>query len=251
MHLRLRRALLKGSDVIDPFRTVSRLPLQVPPATLLSVYRRRNEDRLVSLLLDLPGVSARFWALDSPAPALEGHTCGVGPGGRFELLNRLAGAVPPDHWLLICDDDVALDRRGAGTLLALAARLHLDLAQPAHANRGSHFFHPITGRRPFRLARETTFVEIGPVLVIAPDARPRLLPFPTVGMGWGTELLWFDLQQAGMRLGIVDATPMRHLAPVGGGYDLTAESDRQQRMFDERGLTDWRQVQRTVRSRFF
>ena len=70
-------------------------------------------------------------------------------------------------------------------------------------------------------------------------------------MGWGTELLWYDLQREGLRLGIIDATPLRHVSPVGIGYDFSAEGARVRGMFDERGLGGWGDVQRTVRSRYF
>ena len=250
MHSRARRAALLGADLVDPLRWVSRLRLEAPQATLISVYRRNNAERLETLVQQLPGMPVRLWALDKRAPSLERLSHGEGPGGRFQLLNRLAAEVPEDRWLLVCDDDVEFRPRGALTFLALAARLRLDLAQPAHANRGSQFYHRITGRRPFRLGRETTFVEIGPVLAVSPTARRRVIPFPEEGMGWGTELLWYDLQREGLRLGIVDATPIRHLGVVAAGYDATAEDQRQRRKFDERGMTDWQEIQRNVRSRW-
>ena len=112
------------------------------------------------------------------------------------------------------------------TFLALADRLRFDIAQPAHTVVGSTYSHTITGRRPFRLGRETMFVEIGPVVAFSPTARRHVVPFPEEGMGWGTELSWYDLRREGLRLGIIDATPLRHVSPVGTGYDFSAEGAR-------------------------
>ena len=48
------------------------------------------------------------------------------------------------------------------------------------------------------------------------------MPLPTWrGPGWGMELEWSDLQARGGTLGVVDATPIHHLAPVGADYDVS------------------------------
>lgn len=247
----LRRGAVRVVDVIDPLPALRRLPLHTPPTSLISVYRRRNAAHVLGLMHEMPERNVYLWALDEFAPELKRHTIGSGPGGRFELLNRLAEATPPDDWLIVADDDVAFRPGGVLAFVALACRLELSLAQPAHARRGSHYYHPITGRRPLRLGRETTFVEVGPVLAISPAIRQHVVPFPEEGMGWGTELLWYDLQQRGWRLGIIDATPMRHLSPIANNYDVVTETERQQRLFSSRGLRDWPDIQRTLRSRLF
>jgi len=249
---RVSRGLLRGLDAFDPLPPLLRRShLRPPPATMLSVYRSRNCALVQRMVRDMHGHHMGLWALDEITPELETHTMGSGPGGRFQLLNRLAVGVPPHHWLLVSDDDVVFKSGGLLTFLALADRLELDIVQPAHTVVGSTYSHTITGRRPFRLGRETTFVEIGPVVAFSPTARRHVVPFPEGGMGWGTELSWYDLQREGLRLGIIDATPLRHVSPVGTGYDFSAEGARLRRMFDERGLRDWGDVQRTVRSRYF
>ena len=71
--------------------------------------------------------------------------------------------------------------------------------------------------------RESRFVEIGPVTAFAAPVFDALLPFPELRMGWGLDLHWGALaREQGWRAGIVDATPVLHTAPVGGGYERTA-----------------------------
>jgi hypothetical protein len=72
-------------------------------------------------------------------------------------------------------------------------------------------------------------VEIGPVTAIHRDAFATLLPFPPLRMGWGLDAHWSAAAaEAGLPLGIVDATPIRHVRPVAASYphaDAVAEAD--------------------------
>ena len=54
-------------------------------------------------------------------------------------------------------------------------------------------------------------------------AAQALLPFPDLRMGWGLDGAWSALAaQRGWRIGIVDATPVRHLRPVASTYPRDA-----------------------------
>jgi GT2 family glycosyltransferase len=151
-------------------------------------------------------------------------TRAVGPpgaGGKFENVNALlAGhAVAEPDWIVIVDDDVVLPRGFLDRFLALAERFDLRLAQPAHRLH-SHAAWRLTRRRAASLVRETRFVEIGPVTALHRDTFATLLPFPALRMGWGLDAHWAALAAAhGWRLGVVDATPIGHLAhPAGAAY---------------------------------
>ena len=64
--------------------------------------------------------------------------------------------------------------------------------------------------------RETRFVEIGPLTAFGRRAAAELLPFPELRFGWGLDLHWAALAaERGWRLGVVDATPVRHEAAPG------------------------------------
>ncbi|MEA2154439.1 MAG: hypothetical protein QOE11_579, partial [Solirubrobacteraceae bacterium] len=149
------------------------------------------------------------------------RTVTMGPAGRFEHLNELLAAEPPagHDWLLVIDDDVVLPRGFLDRFLFCAEDAGLLLAQPAHRLQ-SHAAWPVTRRRPGGAVRESQFVEIGPVTAFAAATHAALLPFPALRMGWGLDAHWGALaREHGWPAGIVDATPILHTTPVGGGYD--------------------------------
>jgi hypothetical protein len=125
-------------------------------------------------------------------------------------------------WILAVDDDLALPPRFLDRFVALCEHFALDLAQPAQTLR-SHSAWRVTRRRPASLVRETRFVEIGPLTAFGRRAAPELLPFPELRYGWGLDLHWAALaEERGWRLGVVDATPVRHeSATVGSAYPRT------------------------------
>jgi hypothetical protein len=161
---------------------------------------------------------------------VELHTCQADDRGKFENLNLLLGAHPPDayDWLLVIDDDVELPPGFVDRFLFLCERFSLALAQPAHRLH-SHAAWPVTRRQPGSVVRETCFVEIGPVTAFAKPTFPVLLPFPELRMGWGLDMHWAALaREHGWRCGIVDAVAIRHrAAPAATGYareDAVAEA---------------------------
>jgi len=140
--------------------------------------------------------------------------------GKWANLNALLAEHPPGDadWLLLIDDDVKLPRGFLDAFLLCAERFGLRLAQPAHAF-ASHAAWEVTRRRPGLLARTGRFVEIGPVTALHRDAIAALLPFPDLRMGWGLDAHWSAVAaERGLPVGIVDATPVRHLRAVAGAY---------------------------------
>ena len=156
---------------------------------------------------------------------VELHMGEPGALGKFQNLNRLLAAHPAGEcdWLLVVDDDVVLPRGFLDRLLFLAERLRFDLVQPAHRAR-SHAAWRVTRRRAGSVARQTPFVEIGPVTAFARATLPALLPFPDVRMGWGLDLHWAALaRQRGWRCGVLDAVAIAHTAaPAGEAYSREA-----------------------------
>ena len=161
---------------------------------------------------------------------VELHTRPADGHGKFENLNLLlASAVADAHdWLLVIDDDVELPRGFLDRFLFLCERFELTLAQPAH-RLNSHAAWQVTRRRAGSVARETRFVEIGPVTAFARRSFPVLLPFPQLRMGWGLDVHWAALaREHGWRCGVIDAVSIRHrVAPAAAGYaraDAVAEA---------------------------
>lgn len=139
---------------------------------------------------------------------------------KFSAIDRLAADAARFDWLIILDDDIELSVGFLDRFIALAERYDFALCQPARSIN-SYIDHGIVMQMPGLTARRTSFVEIGPLLAIRADALPLILPFgPDAGMGWGLDFVWpVRLEQAGLRMGIIDATPLAHrLRPPVSGY---------------------------------
>jgi GT2 family glycosyltransferase len=152
---------------------------------------------------------------------IEIGTAEAGERGRFENLNLLLERHPPGgrDWLLVFDDDIELPRGFLDRFLFLAERFRLDLAQPAHRH-ASHAAWQVTRRQPGSVARETQFVEIGPLTAFSSRTFSTLLPFPPLRMGWGLDAHWAALaREHAWRCGVLDAVPIRHAAaPAASAY---------------------------------
>jgi hypothetical protein len=168
--------------------------------------------------------------------------------GKWANLNAALAVHPAAgyDWLLLVDDDVALPRGFLDAFLFLAERFGFTLAQPAHALR-SHAAWDVTRRRVLPVARRTRFVEIGPVTAIHARAFDALLPFPDLQMGWGLDAHWAALAQArGWTLGVIDATPVRHLRPVAASYPRGAALAEAATFLAERPYVTRAEAARTV-----
>jgi hypothetical protein len=175
----------------------------------------------------------------------------AGRRGKFENLNLLLAKNSPQayDWVLIVDDDVLLPRGFLDVFLFLVERFDLQLAQPAHRAR-SHAAWPLTRRRPGTVVRETGYVEIGPVVALQAATFDVLLPFPELRAGWGLDAHWAALARSrGWRLGIVDATPIRHqLRRIASLYNRDEAVAEGQRFLAGRPYLRAAESQRTLAS---
>ncbi len=163
-------------------------------------------------------VRVALGALGEASDGLHDETLLAGRSGRgkFENLNALLERVAhaDARWILVVDDDVELPRRFLDRFLAVTERLGFELAQPAQRHT-SHAAWPHLRRARGSVARHTRMVEIGPLTAFGPAAAAELLPFPPLRMGWGLDAHWGALApERGWRLGVVDATPIRHESRV-------------------------------------
>lgn len=202
------------------------------------------------LLRSRHDVEVALGAREAPAPALADVTVADQlPGGKFENLNAvLAGRAPAERdWLLVVDDDVLLPRHFLDRFIAICEALDFGLAQPAQTARSHAGWH-ITRRRGGLVARETRYVEIGPVTAFRADVAAELVPFPPLRYGWGLDVHWSALAgERGWRLGVVDALPVRHdLAPVASGYSHEAAVAEAREFLRERPYVPAGEAQETV-----
>ncbi len=179
---------------------------------------------------------------------VEVATTTAGGGGKWENLNHLLETHSPvgRDWLIVMDDDVALPRGFLDAFLFLAERFGLQLAQPAH-RRHSHAAWSLT-RRAASVVRETAWVEIGPVTAFRAETFTALTPFPPLRAGWGLDFHWAALaQERGWRLGVIDATPVRHgLRLIAGSYGHEEALAEARDFLDGRRYLPASEAQRTL-----
>jgi hypothetical protein len=192
---------------------------------VVAVYRNGKAGHIKMLLKQCPIDSeVRLWALDGDPGWVRG-TVGSGPGNRCELLDRLLAWAPVDEgtWVVVVDDDVVFSRGSVSKLIRVCEAAGLDIAQPAHS-AGSYWSHPFTVSRPWCSVRITKWIECGPLFVVSPKARHKVLPLAAAGMGWVLEHRWSRLEREGeVRLGIVDSRHVVHVQPAMGEYSAERE----------------------------
>ena len=170
---------------------------------------------------------------------------------KFRLLNQLGAAAELDAYdaVVVTDDDITLPAGFIDAYLARQFALGFSLAQPARAFH-SFYDHRFTLQRPWCTARQTRFVEIGPVFSLTRDAYPLLLPFDEQSpMGWGYDYVWpAVLGASGLRMGIIDATPVDHShRPQGSAYSRNEHGQIMDRFLAERPHLRPREAMITVR----
>ncbi len=221
-------------------------------STMLCIYRERNQPAVTGLVEQAQrrGIKIVLWALDNPLAELAAYTVGCGPGPRMDLLNRLWQTAKADgcYQLIIADDDIYFTRGSLEQLLGAAIVCEFGIAQPAH-DWTSNYSYPINRTRPFLLARHSTFVEPGPLIVVTQPWVDQVMPFPkNFGMGWGIWLLWQKLQSKGCKLGIIDCVTVNHPSPVAAEYtsDLHVEYSRLRSIIRENGFQSAKDAQQIL-----
>ncbi len=184
------------------------------------------------------------------APELADLTVASGlPGGKFENLNAVLADsdLSLRDWLIVVDDDMLLPKRFLDRFIAICEALGFALAQPAQTWRSHAAWH-ITRRRGGSVARETRYVEIGPVTAFRADAAAELFPFPPLRYGWGLDVHWAAVAgEHGWKLGIVDSLPVRHdRAPVAAAYSHEAAVAEARDFLRERAYVPAEMAQQTV-----
>lgn len=163
------------------------------------------------------------------------------PKGKFENVNDAIAAcgrsIRDFDWLMITDDDVGLPPRFTDRYVAAATLTSLVVSQPAHKFQ-SFTSYDLTRRRFGTQVRQTRFVEIGPLTLIHASAFDHLVPFPASRWAWGLDLVWAEVcQRNGWKMGIVDATPIRHLRPVAESYNSNAAIEEARSLLSNNGVS--------------
>lgn len=230
------RAPRRDVLVIGPYRP----GLEDLPRAVAEVLRARRHSVRLALCSRGP----------EPDPELAEHTVIAGvDGGKYENLNALLDAAGGGaHWTIAIDDDVVLPEHFVDRFVGVCEHLDLALAQPAQS-LASFAAWPQVRRRPGLLARETRFVEIGPVTCFRHDVLAAITPFPVRRQSWGLDLHWAALaEERGWRLGVVDSMPVRHeRAGVAAAYSARDEIEHARRFLAERPFVNSTRARETVR----
>jgi hypothetical protein len=115
------------------------------------------------------------------------------------------------------DDDIRVDPAGVERMFATFRRLEMLLAQPSLAD-GSYVAHEITRWNGSFEVRYTNFVEAMCPL-FSREALQRCAPALTkVFSAFGLDMVWARiLGDPRDRVGLIDAAPVVHSRPIGGG----------------------------------
>lgn len=214
----IKRAARHAAEWIDGVyaRGLDLMKTDGPRQKVVVVGIYREAQPILSVVEELRAsrhdVEFRLGAMGDAQPELADVTTHTHmKAGKFQNLNVLAEGMGDPDWLLIIDDDVTVRRGFLDDALELCARLDFALAQPAQT-RFSNANWRLTKQRFLTIARETDFVEIGPVTLIRRDAQKLLLPFPAdLRYGWGLDFHWAHIMKdAGLRLGVLDALAVVH-----------------------------------------
>lgn len=225
MTLRVPSLLLRSASAVAlAARGRERLPdgRAKPQVLVLGVYLADRANTIEHLVAELAAsrtcvVDQKWVALRGgpPSPAVAAVTVRNAPErmAKFTFLNYLCATTAWRHYdyLLLVDDDIRLQSEFVDRFVELVRRFDFALAQPARTPN-SYIDHAITVQVEGCLARETRFVEIGPVVCLRRDFARLVVPFDEgAPMGWGLDLVWPQVAgEHGLRLGIVDSTPVDH-----------------------------------------
>lgn len=160
------------------------------------------------------------------------------PSPKFSLLNQVLCRVNlrDFEYVIVTDDDIQLPTGFTDSYLAMNSRYDFAVSQPARTHDSyidHHFVEQLDGID----ARQTRFVEIGPLFSLHRSAFDHFLPFDeTSPMGWGNDFVWPVLaERHRLKMGIIDAVPVAHnLRKPVAYYDHGASADAMSRYLAER-----------------
>jgi hypothetical protein len=170
---------------------------------------------------------------------------------KWKVVNDLI--VPGDlerfDYFAVSDDDIRVGKGFIDSFISEQQALDFALAQPARTWR-SFSDHGIVRRRLFTRARQTSFVEAGPLVFFRRDFFQVAYPFSQESpMGWGYDLTWPILaRERKLAIGIIDSVPVDHsLRPRGAIYNDRAETETMARYLSTRPHVGAAELTRSLR----
>ena len=189
---------------------------------VLGIYLANRQNNVIDIVKTIAGTKAfrveqRWVALggepptESVAAVTVDRIAQLTPKGAIVNAQIAAADLHRFDYVVLCDDDVVLPAGFLDSFLALQERLEYRIAQPARTI-GSYIDLPIVEQHPGLVARQTLFVEQGPVISIHRSAFDLVFPFDLISpMGWGLENVWsLRASERGLKMGIIDNVPVDH-----------------------------------------
>lgn len=203
-------------------RPLLHTPENTPKVLVVGVYLSQKENLVEHLVANL-GASkhcavTQRWVSIGPAstnPAVVACTVSevLVRTPKFTLINQFVTRedVEDYDFIMVCDDDVSVPPDFIDRFIGWQQHCAFALAQPARTWT-SYVDHPFVRKQTFCKARETRFVEIGPIFCASRSMARLILPFDEASaMGWGYDLVWPSIaRNHGLRLGIVDDAAIDH-----------------------------------------
>ncbi len=169
--------------------------------------------------------------------------------GKLENINLILARHDLDQfdWVIMTDDDIVLPPQFVDIFLAVCALCGFKLAMPAH-RFNSFSGYDVTRRGWGTVARQTKFVEVGPLTAFNRVTFDAVFPLPVLRYGWGVDLHWPLLaDQRGWPMGVVDAVPVQHFSRIGGSYSRAAATDEACEYLAKRGHLSRRDTFQVIR----
>ncbi|MCP5346811.1 MAG: hypothetical protein R3F41_15560 [Gammaproteobacteria bacterium] len=157
---------------------------------------------------------------------------------RSLLINRLLKESKHTEFdlVILVDDDIRLPKGFLDQYIEAQLSFDFSIAQPARTPN-SVISHDITRQRAGLLARQTQFVEIGPLVSFRKDAYDHVLPLDEDSpMGWGLDFVWpVIMRNNEKKMGIIDFAAVAHtLRPTAGSYDNDRAKSDMERYLESR-----------------
>jgi hypothetical protein len=212
---------------VKPFSS----PTNRPAVLIVGVYVSRVKHFAAELSLEYASskhcqVTQRWASLGRISDNLElakvtEFECLAGEA-KFSILNTLLKGIDLSQFdfIVVSDDDISVQPGFLDAFIGIQQTFGFSICQPARSWTSS-IDHQIVRRRSGCVARQTRFVEIGPIFSFHKTVYSSLIPFDLeTPMGWGYDYVWpVVVEKLGLTMGIVDQTPVDHtLRPRGEIY---------------------------------
>jgi hypothetical protein len=222
-------------------------PLSRPKVLVLGVYMGDHLNLVDHLVPTLAAslyckVAQRWLVIGTASTKSEVRAVTVGQvygrTPKFKLINSLINEADIDDYdyFMVCDDDVRVPDDFTDRFIGWQQHCEFALAQPART-WNSYVDHSFVRRSLWSKARETRFVEIGPIFCMNRAMAKLIVPFDqTSAMGWGYDLVWPVIaKRHGLKLGIVDDAAIEHSIRARGAlYKAIGETESMAAMLPQR-----------------